>query len=254
MQQLRAGCITCPGDNIYDFFCWKAVGCILLAEVGPEWFKIILHGRTQPECTLAQIYLLVASVEGPSHEGNHGGIRQIDSFVLRWAAASLIGMEPVQFCQQLAYGALPEVEFDLERLGFACHHQWGFPVPIAGQTARLHVNLQLNLHVSKIHTISRVRSIWGLVTSAPLQHPSAQHAVRKLGCPCWCLPSTTQRRMSFGHSDRWPSPAAHLSWCLRSGPRHALRLTLIHLFLERHAAVSYGHLVKLAALLYQRGV
>ncbi len=153
IQQMRAGCITCQGDNIYDFFCWKAVGCILLAEVEPEWFK--LHGRTQPECTLAQIYLLVASVEGPSHEGNHSGIRQIDSFVLRWAAASLIGMEPVQFCQQLAYGALPEVEFDLERLGFACHHQWGFPVPIAGQTARLHVNLQLNLHVSKIHTISR---------------------------------------------------------------------------------------------------
>ena len=46
------------------------------------WFGPIMHGRSQPECALAQIYLLVAPVQRPFHEGGHGGIRKIDSVVL----------------------------------------------------------------------------------------------------------------------------------------------------------------------------
>ena len=112
----------------------------------------MFHGSTQPECALAQIHLPVGTVEGPVHEGGHGGIRQIDSFVLRRAAAFPIGMELTQLRQQLANGALPEVKLDLERLVFACQHQ--FPVPIAGQAACLHINPQMNLHGSTVHTIS----------------------------------------------------------------------------------------------------
>ena len=77
-------------------------------------------------------------------------------------------MELTQFCQQLASFALPEVKLDLERLVFACQHQ--FPVPIAGQAACLHINTQTNLHGSRVYKIrgggGGGGSIWGPATSA----------------------------------------------------------------------------------------
>ena len=148
------GCITCPGNDADGFSLRKVNGCILLTEIAPRRCGTIWRGRRQPECALAQIYLVVAPVEGTLHEGGHGGIRQVDLLVLRWAAASLIGVEVAQLCQQLANGVLSEVELDLERLVYTCQHQ--FPAPIAGQASGLHVNLQLDLHGPENYTISRL--------------------------------------------------------------------------------------------------
>ena len=98
---------------------------------------------SEPECALSQIYLLVAPVEGPLHKGGHGGIRQIDLLVLPWAAAFLIRVEVSQLRQQLANGALQDVDLDLKRPVFTCKHH--SPVSVAGQASGLHVNPQLNL-------------------------------------------------------------------------------------------------------------